>query len=235
MLELTESAGACRGAGFEARWAFVPAGTTPAGTRALAWSLARAMLAARTGIDSGRQTFLRSCRRCGQAHGKPTLVGSEVDFSLSHTDGAVAVAVAEDDFVVGVDVERTSMREGALDSIVQTCLAPAEREEMSRFTQGTAPAAAFLTAAWTCKEAVLKAVGEGLVTPPVNVVVRTPLHCPQLVTSEPWGQRCQQVRLHRLRLRGSHVATVAVLPREATRWPPLHGLGTLAMPADRAD
>lgn len=103
-------------------------------------------------------------------HGKPMLVAGppDIDFSLSHARGVVAVAAARSP--VGVDVE--PLREiPDLDSVSEIVLAREEREIL-----GNAPAASrsrLFLRYWTLKEAILKAAALGFVIPPNTVIVDT--------------------------------------------------------------
>jgi 4'-phosphopantetheinyl transferase len=102
------------------------------------------------------------------AHGKPILVAGpeDLDFSLSHARGAVAVAAAS--APVGVDIE--PLREIAdMDSISEIALAAEERKILR-----SAPAALrsrLFLRYWTLKEAVLKAAGLGFTIPPNTVII----------------------------------------------------------------
>jgi 4'-phosphopantetheinyl transferase len=102
------------------------------------------------------------------AHGKPILVArpANLDFSLSHARGAVAVAAAR--VPVGVDIE--PLREIAdMDSISEIALAAEEREVLC-----SVPAALrsrLFLRYWTLKEAVLKAAGLGFTIPPNTVII----------------------------------------------------------------
>ena len=75
------------------------------------------------------------------ANGKPYLEGGEAQFSLTHTEGLLAVAVGAD--AVGLDAERRKPRK--TDAVLAR-LTPAEREED------------FLKL-WTAKEAYIKYLG----------------------------------------------------------------------------
>ena len=102
------------------------------------------------------------------AQGKPIVVAGpdDLDFSLSHARGAVAVAAAC--VPVGVDIE--PLREIAdMDSISEIALAAEERMVLR-----SAPAALrsrLFLRYWTLKEAVLKAAGLGFTIPPNTVII----------------------------------------------------------------
>jgi 4'-phosphopantetheinyl transferase len=100
------------------------------------------------------------------ANGKPQLAapGSSVRFNLAHS-GEVAVCAVARDREVGVDVERVRpLRD--LDALAGRVLS--EREQALFRASGGEEA--FFTA-WTRKEAVLKARGEGLDREPATVDV----------------------------------------------------------------
>ncbi len=99
--------------------------------------------------------FDRTCR-CGAPHGKPALAGGGPGFSFSHAGEVVGVAVL-DGGRVGLDVEPVRPLPD-LDAMARHVGAPAE------------PAAFFR--AWTRKEALLKATGEGLASPMSAIVLR---------------------------------------------------------------
>ncbi|MBO4221042.1 4'-phosphopantetheinyl transferase superfamily protein [Bradyrhizobium neotropicale] len=102
------------------------------------------------------------------ANGKPVLLvdPQEIDFSLSHARGAVAVAAAR--MPIGVDVE--PLREvDHLDSISELVLA-AEEQAALRNAPEISRSRLFLRY-WTLKEALLKAAGLGFAVPPNEVIV----------------------------------------------------------------
>ncbi len=66
----------------------------------IAGLLVRSEIAYRLGVDMKKVAF------CKGAHGKPYVRGGGVQFSLSHTEGAVCAAFAEDNGDIGVDIER---------------------------------------------------------------------------------------------------------------------------------
>jgi 4'-phosphopantetheinyl transferase len=102
------------------------------------------------------------------ANGKPVLLPrlAEVDFSLSHARGAVAVAVAR--MPIGVDVEPLRDVEH-LDSMSELALA-AEEQAVLRKTPRGLRSRLFLRY-WTLKEALLKAAGLGFTVSPSKVII----------------------------------------------------------------
>lgn len=92
------------------------------------------------------------------AQGKPFLdLDGALQFNLSHAQGKALVAVAQ--VPVGIDLEfPRAIRQ--MDRLVADYFSPEEAQEMSQLSQAERDAA-FL-AAWTRKEACLKATGEGI-------------------------------------------------------------------------
>jgi 4'-phosphopantetheinyl transferase len=89
--------------------------------------------------------------------GKPVLAGGGVHFNVSHTDGLALIALA--DRPVGIDVERVRPVANS-DGLVNRFFSAAEREAFRRLPAGLRLAGFFR--GWTTKEAVLKAVGLGV-------------------------------------------------------------------------
>ncbi|MGH3615843.1 MAG: 4'-phosphopantetheinyl transferase family protein [Pseudonocardia sp.] len=123
-----------------------------------AHALVRLVLGDLLGSPPAALELDRTCR-CGQQHGKPRLLGvGAPGFSLTHAGALVGVAVRPDD-AVGLDVEH--VRELTdLAGMARHVQSPAELARRC----GSADAPAFFTA-WTRKEALLKATGDGLSTP----------------------------------------------------------------------
>jgi 4'-phosphopantetheinyl transferase len=135
-----------------------------------------------------RLLLCRYCRRPPatlrfrrRAAGRPELVDMPaLRFSLSHTRGLVACALARDQ-AVGLDMEACDRRVAALE-IAQSCFAPGELQLVRQ--QGTA---AFLRL-WTLKEAFVKATGEGLTRPLDSCVFALD---PPRLEQDPEGQAWQ--------------------------------------------
>src|SRR5581483_10814794 len=89
--------------------------------------------------------------------GKPVLATAAVEFNLTHTDGLALIAVGRRR--LGIDVERLRAVPDA-DGLVERFFSPAERAAYRAVAADRRPAA-FLRG-WTCKEAVIKAVGTGV-------------------------------------------------------------------------
>lgn len=97
-------------------------------------------------------------------YGRPEISGaaacSGLRFSLTHTDGLVACAVARSTDI-GVDVEATTRP--APFEVMARCFAPAERSALAALPAEQQPERFYVH--WTLKEAFLKATGRGLSDP----------------------------------------------------------------------
>jgi 4'-phosphopantetheinyl transferase len=191
-------------------------------------ALAKTVLGACTGRRPQDVTFDRTCRRCGQPHGKPAVAGGGPDFSVAHSGGLIAVAVAGDP--VGVDVEQLDGRarplggDGDPEALARLVLAEPEQAALAEVSE-SARARAFLVA-WARKEAVSKATGDGLRAPFSQIVVAAAAGPPR-VTSWPYPQAPESVSLVDLDAGPGYVAALAVLGRcEAVR--PADGSALLA-------
>ena len=119
----------------------------------------RTVLAAHLGIGPDAVRLVRG------PTGKPMLGGcsaaADVRFNLSHSKGCAVCAVARRR-EVGADVERVRpFRDRA--RIVERLLSPGELDAYRALAPEVRDAA--LLRVWTCKEAYLKATGEGLTRP----------------------------------------------------------------------
>lgn len=117
----------------------------------------RQVLAGYTGADPAALRFGRE-----HPYGRPVLRGlaTPPHFSLSHSHGLIALAVASR--TVGADVQRC-----CLPGTAEACLPrlhPYERAELESLAPGDRTAA--FTRLWTRKEAYLKGLGTGLSRPP---------------------------------------------------------------------
>ena len=125
-----------------------------------------------------RETALRPDRRwlpllaaylgCGPAglefgrgeHGKPFLrrPSPALEFNVSHSGGALLLGISRG-IALGVDIETTLRKRPALD-LARRYFAPAEAQALMRL-RAAQQQHAFLRL-WSCKEAVLKALGAGI-------------------------------------------------------------------------
>lgn len=147
--------------------------------------LLRAILARYLGAAPGDVRFTY------EPHGKPQLApGNGVQFNLTHSRDRALIAVTRDR-QIGVDLEWVRPLPD-LDQLAMATLTPDERANLYSLAPKEALAAFFR--AWTRKEAVLKARGDGLTLPPDQVEVA-------LLPNEP-----------------AYLRRVAGLPHESARW-----------------
>lgn len=125
------------------------------------------------GVPSAEVVIDRDCALCatpGVRHSRPRIRHADLDYSVSHTEAWVLMAVTRTG-LVGVDIEdlAAAPEPGGL---ARAVLTPAERECFDRL----APSAAtrWLVSAWTRKEAAMKLVGLGLAAPPRRLDVSGP-------------------------------------------------------------
>jgi 4'-phosphopantetheinyl transferase len=175
--------------------------------------LAKTVIAACIGQPPAEVSFDRTCRQCGRAHGKPAVRHGGLQFSVAHSGDLVAMAVAT--APVGVDVEQLEGRPhevggGEPDALARMVLADEERAALAAVPPPSR-ARAFLIA-WTRKEAVTKAKGDGLRVRFGDVVVATDPAVPRLV-AWPYPQDPRGVSLFDLDTAPGYVAALAVLGR----------------------
>ena len=97
----------------------------------------------------------------GNGHGKPSLaadLGSDLTFNWSHSGNQALIAIARG-LALGVDVEHLRRKPRALE-IASRYFTPEEARALATL-EGDARQRAFI-ALWCAKEALLKAIGEGL-------------------------------------------------------------------------
>jgi 4'-phosphopantetheinyl transferase len=174
-------------------------------------ALAKTAVAACTGQRPARVSFDRVCGQCGKPHGKPAVRGGGPELSVSHSGDLVAVALAT--APVGVDVEQLDGRarelgDGDPAALARMVLAEEERAALAA-VEPEGRARAFLVA-WTRKEAVTKARGDGLRVPFGEVVVAADLAAPR-VTAWPYPQDPRSVSLFDLDPGPGYVAALAVI------------------------
>ncbi len=110
----------------------------------------REVLARELGGDGAGLTFSYT------EHGKPFLDGAALRFNLSHSEGVAALAVAHD-VDLGVDVEFVRPLK---EDIAARYFSRAEMAALAKLADGDQLEGFYRC--WTRKEAVVKAIGEGL-------------------------------------------------------------------------
>ena len=177
-------------------------------------ALAKTVLARYTGQRPAEVRFDRTCGQCGEPHGKPAVEGGGVEHSVAHSGDLVAVAVAR--APVGVDVEELDGRprplgvDGDPEALARLVLSASERAVLAAVPPA-GRARAFLVA-WTRKEAVTKATGDGLRAAFSDVVVAADAGPPRLV-SWPYPRSPREVSLLDLDVETGYVAALAVIGR----------------------
>ncbi|MEM9804807.1 MAG: 4'-phosphopantetheinyl transferase superfamily protein [Cyanobacteria bacterium P01_D01_bin.56] len=120
---------------------------------AVARSTLRQILGNYTQTNPGDVVFDYSAR------GKPSLRHNQrgLQFNLSHSGEYALCGVAQEP--LGVDIEQLRFMD-RLDGLIERCLAPSEQRTLSNLPEAD-KSTAFLEY-WTCKEAYLKATGQGI-------------------------------------------------------------------------
>ena len=140
-------------------------------------ALARLVLARRLGVAPASVPLDRTCRSCGEPHGKPrVMTDNGLELSVSHSGDRVAVAVTSD-HPIGVDVERIDA-DVNLAGLIDQVLARSEAHDLA--ADGSEHQRAGFFRYWSRKEAVVKATGEGLRVPLRDLTVSAPTEPPEL-------------------------------------------------------
>jgi 4'-phosphopantetheinyl transferase len=141
-------------------------------------SLIRGVAARSLGVPPSDVVLDSSCFDCGKPHGKPRVVGSSLEVSISHSGDWVVLAVTEG-APVGVDVEE--LRDASVDELAGICFSP---DELATFRALPADSrrGAFFTY-WARKEAVVKATGKGMTVPMTKLTLTAHDEPPRLVAS----------------------------------------------------
>jgi 4'-phosphopantetheinyl transferase len=174
-------------------------------------SLAKAAVASYEGGRPADVALDRTCAQCGKPHGKPSVKGnSELELSVSHSGDRIAVAVTVGT-PVGVDVEEAGKRGRSpggedLDALTRYVMSDIELASLTDSSPET-----FLVA-WTRKEAVTKATGDGLRVPFREVIVSAPAQPPKLI-AWPYPEPPESVSLFDLDAGPGYAAALAVIGR----------------------
>ena len=164
--------------------------------RLLGAAVLRLAAGAATGTPPAAVRIERHCPTCPQPHGRPTLPGTGLHASISHSGDRVAVALTAAG-PVGVDVEVVHHVDVAL--LAPSVLHPAE---------SAADLPAFFRY-WTRKEATVKATGDGITVGLHRLHVSAPGEPPAL--REYPGRPELTAVLHDLAVDGPYAAALAVL------------------------
>jgi 4'-phosphopantetheinyl transferase len=151
-----------------------------------------------------------------EAAGKPVLADGAAAFNVSHSGGAVVIAIARRP--IGIDVEATR-RVGDRQGLAARFFHPEEARELAGLAD-PAGAAAFLRC-WTRKEAVVKALGTGIGEPlDAFRVTVLPQETPRILDWIGDAAAPQRWTLHDIDPAPGHFGTLAApwpaAPRRAT-------------------
>ena len=166
----------------------------------------RGVLAHELGTDTAALRFATG------PHGKPFLENppTGLRFNLSHS-GEIALCAVAWGREVGVDVERIKPGIGHA-ALARRFFSPLENEQLSSLPPALQPAAFF--AAWTCKEALVKAWGVGLSLPLDSFDVSVHPHRPAKLLGVREGPgRDGQWSVHELNPGPGYAGAVAVAGR----------------------
>jgi 4'-phosphopantetheinyl transferase len=196
-------------------------------------ALAKTVIAAQLNRFPREVTLDRACTECAKPHGKPRVTGTDLELSISHSGDRIAVATATVT-AVGVDVEQLAGRArhpggDDPDALVRYVLSDSEQEALAE--QQAERHHDFLVA-WTRKEAVTKATGDGLRVSFKHVVV-SPASQPPRVISWPYIEPVAHVTLFDLTADEGYVAALAVIGR-CDEVVPGDGSALLKLPLTRA-
>jgi 4'-phosphopantetheinyl transferase len=142
-------------------------------------ALIRTAVAAELGIDAGQVRLDSSCFDCGKPHGKPKVVGAELEVSISHSGDWVALALTQGE-PVGVDVEE--VRQADVDGLAGIAFSAKEKEDFAAVGAAERQGAFFTY--WARKEAVVKATGKGMSVPMSKLTLTGHDQPPRVVASE---------------------------------------------------
>lgn len=176
-------------------------------------ALVRRQFAADFGVPAAAVRLDRSCPDCDRPHGKVRLADSrgtarqQVEVSVSHSGRWVVVAVCRA-HPLGVDVERV---DPSLDFAGVGRIAMTETELGQLRRLPIADRAAAFTRLWVRKEAVVKAIGEGLRTPLADIEVSSADTPPRVVAWPTRPELAGRLQLHDLACGSEHRAALAVL------------------------
>jgi len=166
-------------------------------------ALAKTVAGLRDGRPPADVSLDRTCAACGKPHGKPRVEGSDLELSVSHSGDRIAVAAVRG-VPAGVDVEQAGRPRRVAD-LERHVLSDRERAAVT----GGSRERDFLVA-WTRKEAVTKATGDGLGVS-FREVVLTPPGQPPAVLAWPYPGPPELVSLFDLDAGPGYLAALAVL------------------------
>ncbi|MHB1065332.1 MAG: 4'-phosphopantetheinyl transferase family protein [Georgenia sp.] len=126
-------------------------------------TLLRHAVALITGADPQDVRLEARCPTCGGEHGPVSVLDHPVRVSITRSGPFVGVVLS--DRPVGIDIEDPAAVAAA--PLADVALGPRERAHHDRLPAAARPD--YLARTWVRKEAVLKALGTGLVTDPADI------------------------------------------------------------------
>ncbi|QWF81789.1 4'-phosphopantetheinyl transferase family protein [Amycolatopsis sp. CA-230715] len=180
--------------------------------------LSKTIAGERLGRDPKSISFDATCTDCGKQHGPPSVPGSELKLSISHSGDRIGLAVTEAT-PVGLDVES---RRKADDSLIEYTLTPPEVEAIHKVPASEKEMVFFQY--WTRKEALMKATGKGLRIPPSAITLSGPGEPARLVHSTDAALDPARLRLIDLDPGEGYRAAVALITEDEVKvtehpWP----------------
>jgi 4'-phosphopantetheinyl transferase len=194
-----------------------------------ATALLKVTVAVSAECDPFEVRLRRECPDCRRLHGRPAVVGSPMNVSISHSGDRVASALCAAG-PVGVDVEQVN-HDVDVDSMLRLVLGSAEREAFDKIRGRPARIEAFFRS-WTRKESVLKATGDGLRIPMANVTLGSPNARPRLAGFTDRPELLESAQIVELRPGRGYVAAVTVLSGRPVRVRELDGATAFAAAAE---
>jgi 4'-phosphopantetheinyl transferase len=175
-------------------------------------ALIRGVVAAELGIAPAKVALDSSCFDCGKPHGKPRVVGSTLEVSISHSGNWVVLAMT-DGAPVGIDVEE--VRDAEVEGLAGICFSPSELATFESIPT-TDRRGAFFTY-WARKEAVVKATGKGMSVSMSKLTLTAHDEPPRVVASEASEVDITAVRMVDLDRGPTYRASLAVFADTAPK------------------
>ncbi|MBA2876032.1 4'-phosphopantetheinyl transferase family protein [Thermaerobacillus caldiproteolyticus] len=172
-------------------------------------TLSRLVLATQLNVAPHQVPIDRTCPVCHKPHGRPRLPYGLPQWSVSHSGDVILVAFTRD-APVGVDVEWINPD---LDVIQMADGVLTEKEILHLLQMASNDRIRGFLTYWTRKEAVLKATGEGLKIPTLNVTVSGPQQTPRLLAFDGRSDLLDNAILRDLTVDLNYVAALSIFSK----------------------